>query len=236
MKLAINVGGEGRRIRPLFAGIPKPMIPVNGKPVLERLVEWAGKNAFTELLFLCGFKHEAITSYFGDGDKWGIPIQYSIEHKPLGSGGAIKHAEKLLENTFAYISGDLVCDVSFPRMLESHSRSGAIITVLIHPSTHPEDSDILQIDGCSRVVRFIDKKTAKPPGEKLSNAGLCIMDPAVFEHMDREVFTLETYLYPKLLASGALVNGYVSDELIKDIGTPERLHEIETLLAAQDNE
>jgi mannose-1-phosphate guanylyltransferase/phosphomannomutase len=235
MKLAINVGGEGKRIRHLFADIPKPMIPVNGKPVLERLVEWAGKNSFDELLFLCGFKNEMISSYFGNGSKWGIPIKYSIENRPLGSGGAIKHAaEHLLGNTFAYISGDLICNVNFLKMLDSHSKSGAIMTVLVQSSTHPKDSDILQLGEQSRVIRFIDKKTPKPQGEKLSNAGLCIMEPIIFEHMIEDVFTLETYLYPKLLSSGIPVNGYVSDELINDIGTPERLHEIETLLHAME--
>ena len=113
MQLLINTGGKGTRLYPLTVDLPKPMLPVEGKPVLERLVLWGIEHGITEFVFLNGFKHEMIEDYFGNGKKWGVSIVHSNEPKPLGSGGPLKYAydQGLIKGRSAFIMGDLICHV-----------------------------------------------------------------------------------------------------------------------------
>ncbi len=231
MKLVINVGGKGTRLGHLTHEIPKPMVPLLGKPVLAYLLEWALESQFDEVLLLCGYKHHIIQDYFGDGSNFGIPITYSVEPKPLGSGGPIKYASNHLNDTFAYISGDLVCQVDFSAMLAAHRKTKALMTVTLHESSHPQDSDILKINDCNRVVKFISKHADHTDAGILSNAGLCILEPKVLDYMDQEKFTFETYLYPKLLEAGEHINAYVTEEYIHDMGTPARMKSAEAFLS-----
>lgn len=235
MQLLINVGGKGRRMGALTKEVPKPMIPLCGKPILEHLLEWAKRNHFDEIVLLCGYKHEVIQSYFRNGDKFGIKIVYSIEKEPLGSGGPVKYAEPLLDGTFAYISGDLFCKVDFLKMLEYHKKSNAVMTVLLHETDHPEDSDILQVNENNEVIRFVSKHDDHKNAGNLGNAGLCIMELDTLNFMKKKVFTLETYLYPELLKSGEKVQAYITDEIISDIGTPERLKKIAEIIKKEED-
>lgn len=231
MQLLINVGGKGKRLGNLTSELPKPLIRIYGKPVLQYLVEWAFESSFSEIILLCGYKHELIREYFGDGTRFNLPIRYSIESTPLGSGGPIKNARHMITDTFAYISGDLVCKVNFGKMYLSHLRSQPIMTALLHESSHPGDSDILCVDKQFRVSRFIGKNESHDSDSgNLTNAGLCILETKVFDYMDEDVFTFETYLYPKLISNGEHINGYVSNEVIFDMGTPERLETAEKVL------
>jgi NDP-sugar pyrophosphorylase family protein len=209
------------------------MVPLLGKPVLAYLLEWAVKSRFAEVVLLCGYKHQIISDYFGDGHQFGIPISYSIEPKPLGSGGPIKYAQNHLKDTFAYISGDLICQIDFKAMLDAHLQTQATMSVALHVSSHPDDSDILQIDKHHRVTKFVSKHADHTNAGNLSNAGLCILEPRVLDYMDQDVFTFETYLYPKLLEAGEYVNAYVTEEYIHDMGTPERLRDAEHFLVGE---
>jgi D,D-heptose 1,7-bisphosphate phosphatase len=227
MKLFINTGGIGKRLYPLTKDIPKPMILINGKPMLHYLVDWAKKYNISEIVMMNGYKAEKIIEYFGDGSEFGIPITHSTEPYPLGSGGPLKYALQHIEETFAYISGDLVCEVDLNKMLRFHRQNNSDFTPLLHKSSHPQDSDILKVDEYSRVIKFISKKEDHTDAGNLGNAGLCIIEPKITSLMDKEIFNFETYLYPKILENKFKMMGYVTDELILDVGTPERLKMIE---------
>jgi len=229
----INVGGKGKRLMPLTKNIPKPLVKLNGKPVLEHLVEWAKESGITEVVFLTGHLADKIKNHFGDGSKFGIKIEYSNEDMPLGSGGAIKNARKFVNGTFAYISGDLYTEVNLKKMIQSHKNKNAIMSVLLHKSNHPQDSDILQINDNEEVVKFISKHDDHTGAGEMGNAGLAIMEPEVFDYMKEDVFTFETYLYPKLINSDKFVHGYVSEEYTRDIGTFERLLKTEKYMNAE---
>jgi len=236
MKLFINVGGKGTRLGSLTQDIPKPMILINDKPVLEHLIEWAKANGITEIVLLSGHLHNVIEDYFGDGSKFGVKITHSVETKPLGSGGAVKNAKKYVDGTFCLISGDVVCDIDLNKMIKSHhSSKDAIITILVHESSHPHDSDILKIDDAHRVVKFVGKKDDHTDAGTLSNAGLFIIHPELFYFMDEEQFTFETFLFPKLLSAGKYLNAYVTDEYFHDMGTPERLEKAKKILQKRKN-
>lgn len=231
MQLLINVGGKGKRLGTLTSELPKPMIRIYGKPVLQYLVEWAFESSFSEVILLCGYKHELIREYFGDGTRFSLPIRYSVESTPLGSGGPIKNARHMITDTFTYISGDLICKVNFEKMYLSHERSKPTMTVLLHESSHPNDSDILCLDEQFRVNRFIGKNEIHGSDcGNLTNAGLCILETKVLDYMQEDVFTFETYLYPRLISMSEHIHGYVSDEVIFDMGTPERLEAAEKIL------
>lgn len=227
MRLFINTGGKGERLYPLTKDIPKPMINVKGKPILHHLVDWAKKNNINEIVMMNGYKAEKIIEYFGDGSKFDIPIKHLIEPYPLGSGGPLRYAKHYIDGTFVYISGDLICEVNLTKMLEFHRKNNADITVLLHKSSHPSDSDILEIDENNKAIKFISKYEDHANAGDLGNAGLCIIEPIIAELMDKESFNFENYLYPKILDKGLKMMGYVTNEKIEDIGSQERLKLIE---------
>lgn len=232
MQLLINTGGKGTRLYPLTIDLPKPMLPIEGKPVLEHLVAWAKQYGITEIIMLNGFKHEMIEEYFGDGTKFGISIKHSNEPKPLGSGGPLKyvHDQGLISKTepVIFISGDVICHVNLNKMIDFHKKHNAILTILVHKSDHPQDSDLIQIDQQARVTSMIKKGTLQPGQQfqNLTNAGLTILEPKVFDYLTDEKFTYEHYVYPKLIQAGEPVYGYDTNEYIKDMGTPQRLEKV----------
>lgn len=241
MQLLINTGGKGTRLYPLTVDLPKPMLPVEGKPVLERLVLWGIEHGITEFVFLNGFKHEMIEDYFGNGKKWGVSIVHSNEPKPLGSGGPLKYAydQGLIKGRSAFIMGDLICHVDLKKMITFHEEKNAVLTILVHKSDHPYDSDLIQIDENARMTSMIKKGTLKEgqPFVNLTNAGLTILEQKVFEYLTDEKFTYEHYVYPKLVEAGEKVYGYDTDEYIKDMGTPKRLEKVTKYLQdLQDKE
>ena len=236
MKIFINTGGKGTRLHPLTYNIPKPMVPVGGKPVLAHLVDWGKQNGANEFVFLNGHLHRMIEDYFKNGEKFGVKIVHSNEPKPLGSGGPIKYAEKHIDGPFALINGDSICRVDLKKMTEVHNKAvkaGAIMTVFLHESDHARDSDVLKIDENNRVIKFISKHDDHTDAGNLTNAGLAIIEPRVLKYADKENFTFETYLYPKLLKAGEFIYGYVSNDYLKDMGTIERLKKVESYLLSE---
>ncbi len=227
MKLLINTGGRGERLMPLTKDIPKSLVKIVDKPVLHHLINWAKKQDIRDIIMLNGYKAEKIIEYFKDGKEFDINIAHSIEPSPLGSGGSIKFAKPHINSEFAYISGDLLCAIDFKKMLIFHKKNKADITVLVHKSSHPHDSDILKINEEGMVERFISKHDDHNGAGDLSNAGLCIMHPKILDLMDKEVFTLETYLYPRIIQNNLGFFAYDTDEFIADMGTFDRLKKCE---------
>ncbi|MBS1266204.1 MAG: Bifunctional protein GlmU [Candidatus Woesearchaeota archaeon] len=230
MRAFISTGGKGKRLMPLTSDIPKPMVKLAGIPILERLVLWLKKYGIKEIVMMNGHMQEVIVDYFGDGSKLGVKIYHSNEPKPLGSGGPLRYARKYIEGRFVYLSGDIACKINLKKMIDAHiqaSKNGAIMSVFLHESSHPEDSDILVLDKNKRVARFVSKHDDHTNAGNLGNAGISILEPEVIDYMEKDVFTYETYLYPRLLKAGEYIHGYVSDDFVKDIGTTQRLREVE---------
>src|SRR3989338_9205533 len=230
MRLLINTGGRGERLMPLTKDIPKPLVKIADKPILHHLINWAKKQDIKNIIMLNGYKAEKIIEYLKDGKEFDINIAHSNEPYPLGSGGSIKFAKPHINNEFAYISGDLLCAIDFKKMLEFHKKNKADITILVYKSSHPHDSDILKIDKEGKVEKFVSKHDDHTGAGDLSNAGLCIVHPKIFDLMDKEVFTLETYLYPKIIQNNLRFFAYNTDEFIEDMGTFDRLKKCEDFM------
>ncbi len=233
MKLFISTGGKGTRLSFLTKDIPKPMVQIAGKPVLHHLVEWAKKYNIEEIIMLNGYKSEVIVDYFKDGTSFNIPIKHSNEPYVLDSGGAIKFAQKYISGPFAYISGDHLCDVNLHNMIAFHNKKESQMTIFVHNSTHPQDADIIKVNENNQVIKFISKHADHTDAGKLSNAGLCIIEPEIMGLMNKEVFNFENYIYPKAINQNFKIMAYTTDEFIADMGTPERLKKCEEHLKLQ---
>lgn len=229
MKIVIIAGGQGTRIQSISSEIPKAMIPVAGKPVLEYEVELAKRYGFTEFVFIIGHLGEQIERYFADGTKWGVHIDYFRETKPLGTAGALGLLREQLTEDFFVFYGDTVMDFDMQAMLAFHRKKQADATLFVHPNDHPYDSDIVDIaaDGCVR--RFFHKP--HPDGfvsHNIVNAAVFVFSPRVLEHIEGGVKChIEKHILPRCLDAGLRLYGYVSAEYVKDMGTPDRYYAVE---------
>ena len=228
MKVVIIAGGQGTRIASVNSEIPKAMIPVNGKPVLEYQVELAKRYGFTDFIFVIGYLGEVIKDYFGNGAKWGVTITYYIEQYPLGTAGAMPEIAHLLKEDFFMFYGDTIMDVALDEMLRFHQEHHSEATLFVHPNDHPYDSDIVEINKDNRLVQLHIKP--HPEGfisRNLVNASLFILSPRIIDYVPKgQKANFEKHVFPKCLAEGMPMYGYVSAEYIKDMGTPDRYEKV----------
>ena len=160
MKAVIMAGGKGTRIRSVASDIPKPMIPVLDKPVLQYQIENLRHCGITDIILVTGYLSEAVRDYFGDGSNLGVKISYFNEDSPMGTAGALYYLYRdgLLEDDFLLIMGDLMLSVDFKRFMEAHKASGAYATLFVHPNSHPFDSDLIVTDEVGRLEDFTEDK------------------------------------------------------------------------------
>lgn len=223
----IMAGGKGTRLAEITKDIiPKPMVPLLGKPLLERQVECLKANGVTDIIMVIGHLGEVIREYFGDGSKWGVNIRYFVEEEPMGTAGALPQMGDMLEEAFILLFGDLLLDVDFGRMAAFHNEKQALATLFVHPNSHPYDSDLIQTDDDGRVVGF-DSKHNDRTGywyANCVNAGLYIMERKILEHIpDKQKVDLEKEVLAPLCEQTAKIYAYASPEYVKDVGTVERI-------------
>ena len=243
MKTVIMAGGKGTRIASLAPDIPKPMIPINGKPVLEHEIECLREQGFHDLIITVSHLGHVIMDYFGDGSKispatgkpFGVTIQYFNEEVPLGNAGALLKLKDQLSDTFLLLNGDVFFDVNFNRFVEYHQAKQAEVTLFSHPNDHPYDSGLLIADKDHVVRQWLTKEDSRPEWyDNRVNAGLHVMNRTVLEQcgIDPELVgteadgkILKVDLYRNLLkplCAGGRMYCYDSPEYVKDMGTPER--------------
>lgn len=224
MKVVIIAGGRGTRIASIANEIPKAMIPVAGKPVVEYQIELARRYGFKEIIFVLGYLGEDIKHYFGDGGQWGVHIEYYQEQKPLGTSGALPYLRDRLSEDFWVFYGDTVMDFDMSRMLSFHKIHGAISTLFLHPNDHPYDSDLAEVTDDGIVSTFHPKPHKEGSVyHNLVNAALYILKSRAIDYIPLDQKSdFGSNIFPSMLTSGELIAGYVSPEYIKDMGTPER--------------
>lgn len=225
MQIVVIAGGKGTRLSEHTRGLPKPMIEIGNKPLLEHQILLGKKYGFTTFLFLTGFGAEHIEKYFGDGSRWSVQIRYRRESQPLGTAGAVLGAFELLDETFFVLYGDAMLNVDLARMAAAH-KADASATLFVHPNDHPQDSDLVELDTSGRVVAFHPyPHPSHCYFSNLVNAALYVISKASLAPFRPASHAIDfaKELFPEMLKRQANLYGYRSREYIKDAGTPARL-------------
>ncbi|MBI5728745.1 MAG: nucleotidyltransferase family protein [Candidatus Magasanikbacteria bacterium] len=203
MQVIILAGGLGTRLRPLTDATPKPLLPVKGKPIIEHAILNFAKHGIKDIILSVGYHAQKIRDYFGNGEKWGVKIDYAIETEPLGTGGAIKRAAQGLAGTFLAINGDNLADFDWTEMLSAHRESGAQITLALFPVEDVTQYGIARLDG-SKILEFIEKPTREAAPTNLNNAGGYIFEHTVLTMLPDGKCSIEKDCFEKLAPSGVV--------------------------------
>lgn len=247
MKVVIMAGGKGTRIASVKSDVPKPMIPIAGKPILEWQIECLKSQGLTDITLVIGYLGYVIQEYFRDGSKFGVKIDYFVEDSPLGTAGALFKMPQMTED-FLLMCGDVILDVDFHRFIDFHQANKAWASLMAHPNGHPYDSSLLvteilppQVPGGNpvdthRVVRWMNKEDERLYYKNRVNAGIEIISPELLRETMKhfvprhpetpDKIDLDRDVLKPGICSGRIY-AYDTPEYIKDMGTPDRYYEVE---------
>lgn len=228
MQAIILAGGRGTRLGSITETIPKPMVPVHGKPLIAHQIETLARQNFKEVIVLTGYLGEVLEEFLGDGSKWNINIRIIKEHEPLGTAGCLRQIKSLVNSTSLLIFGDIFFDVDLELFIAHHIKTDALVTIAVHPNDHPFDSDIVEIDEDGYVQDFLSKKSPRTTYGNNVMSGIFVISASIFEHIPgsgKQDFT-EDFLIP-LVKKNVKVASYRTSEYMKDLGTLERLEKVE---------
>lgn len=218
-------GGKGTRIASIASDIPKPMIPICNKPVLQREIECLRDQGFTDIILTVSYMADAIINYFGDGSKFGVRIDYFVEEEPLGNAGALFRIKNKLSDDFLLLNADSLFNIDFNRFVKYHKEKGGLVTLFTHPNSHPYDSGLIFCDDNKSVIKWLSKEENRPEWYKNRvNAGLHVINKKVLDVIiDTPKIDLDRQLLKPLAGSGKMF-AYDSPEYVKDMGTPDRYY------------
>lgn len=232
MKTVIMAGGKGTRISSIASDIPKPMIKICGKPVLEHEIECLRNQGFSDIIITVSHLGHIIMDYFGDGSgispstgkPFGVSIEYFVEEVPLGNAGALFRIKEKLTDDFLLVNADSVFNIDFVRLVKYHEEKKGLVTLLTHPNSHPFDSGLIETDDENRVIKWYTKEEDR--GEYYKNrvnAGIHVLNKSVLNDdlMKNEKIDLDRMILKPLCGSKKMY-AYDSPEYVKDMGTPER--------------
>lgn len=227
MKVVIMAGGRGTRISELFPDIPKPLIPIDGVPVLEREILSLKEQGFDDIILTVGYMAEKIMHYFGNGRRLGVHIDYFVEKQPLGNAGALFQIKDQLTEDFLLLNGDAVFDIDFNRFVDYHKEHDCLVTLFTHPNNHPYDSGLIISDENNIVQKWLTKEDERPQYYKNRvNAGLHVISPKLLEtEINTPKIDLDRQLLKPFSGTGKMIC-YDSPEYVKDMGTPERYYAV----------
>jgi len=218
------VGGFGTRLMPLTKNTPKPMLTVAGVPVTEHQLAMAKAAGITEIVLATSYLSEVFIPYFGDGAKWGMKIKYAVEKEPLGTGGAIRNAAKLLHTneSVVILNGDVLSSHNLSEQIRQHEAHNADVTLHLTQVEDARAFGCVPTDSDGRVSAFLEKM--ENPVSNQINAGCYVFNPRVISTIPLDtVVSVERETFPQLVANGAKVFGYLENAYWLDIGTPRAL-------------
>ena len=247
MKVVVMAGGKGTRIASIKNDVPKPMIEIGGKPILQWQIENLKACGLTDIILVIGHLGHIIQNYFEDGSSFGVNISYYIEKTPLGTAGALFKMPQLTED-FLLMCGDVILDVDFNRLIDFHRKNKALASLMAHPNDHPYDSSLLVTEilppqesgglpvDTHRVIHWLNKEDERYYYKNRVNAGIEILSPALLQEAQKiytprhpenpDKIDLDRDVLKPLIQSGRIY-AYDTPEYIKDMGTPDRYYEVE---------
>jgi len=219
-------GGKGTRLASISGDIPKPMVPICGKPILKHQIECLVKNDLPDIVIVVGHLGRQIVDYFGDGGNFGCKISYFIETDPLGTAGALYKIEKLTGD-FILLNGDIIFDIDLNRMITFHKEKKALATLAVHPNNHPFDSALILTDNNYQVTGWLNKEDERVFYRNQVNSGIHIISSELMKCavQSKEKIDLDRDMLKPSIQTNRIF-AYSTPEYIKDMGTPERYAQV----------
>lgn len=214
-------GGEGSRLRPITVNLPKPLVPVGNRPIMEHILELLKRHGVAEVVTTLHYLADEIQNHFGDGCEFGVSMTHSIEDIPLGTAGSVKQAELFLrDDTFVIISGDALTDCDLSDALRFHREKGSLATLVLSRVPDPSEFGIVITGADGRIERFLEKPGWGEVFSDTVNTGIYILEPEILERMEpRRNYDWSKDIFPELLAEGAPMFGYIMEGYWCDVGT-----------------
>ena len=217
MKAVILAGGLGTRLQPYTNSLPKPMLPLGEKPILEHLIEWVKKNGVKEIVLCVSYLRKKIEDYFGDGKKFGVKIEYAISKKPLATAGQLKTAEKFIDDTFVCLYGDSIYNFSLKNMISDHKRKKSTVTMSLYEYKFNMKYGVIDTTNTGRVTAWNEK----PELSAKINMGCYVMEPEVFQLIPKNKQYGMDDVIQKALSKKKKISSMVSKKGFIDIGDKE---------------
>jgi mannose-1-phosphate guanylyltransferase len=221
MQALILAGGEGTRLRPLTSTVPKPVVPLVDRPFIRFMLDWLRSHGVDDVVMSCGHLASGMRNVLGDGSALGITLRYVEEPRPLGTGGALKYAEPLLDERFFMLNGDVLTDMDLTGQLAQHERTEAQATLALTPVDDPSAYGLVRMDAGGAVSEFVEKPAPDQIDTNNISAGAYVLERSVLGLLEADQpASIERDVFPRLVGEG--LYGYVSDGYWLDIGTPDR--------------
>jgi mannose-1-phosphate guanylyltransferase / phosphomannomutase len=220
MKAVVMAGGEGSRLRPLTSSRPKPLVPVANKPVMHHIVDLLRRHGITDIVATLHYLADEIENYFGDGSEMDCSMAYVVEDTPLGTAGAVKLAQPLLEHErFVIVSGDALTDIDISALVAAHERSGAMATIALQRVANPLEFGVVVTAEDGRITRFLEKPSWGEIFSDTINTGIYVLEPQVFEYMESgKAYDFSRDIFPAMMRDGRPIYGHVAGGYWSDIG------------------
>ena len=222
VQAVVMAGGEGSRLRPLTGNIPKPMLPVANRPLMEHTIGLLKRHGFTDVVATVQFLSSVIRNYFGDGSDLGVSLSYATEEMPLGTAGSVLNASDLLSGTLLVISGDALTDLDLTEVVEFHRERKAAATLVLKRMEDPLEFGIVMTSEDGSIERFLEKPTWGQVFSDTVNTGIYVLEPEVLDMIPPDqAFDFSSELFPAMLDKGLPLFGFVTDAYWTDVGNPE---------------
>jgi mannose-1-phosphate guanylyltransferase len=230
MQALILAGGEGTRLRPLTSTVPKPVVPLVDRPLISYMLEWLGRHGIDDVIMSCGFLASGVRNVLGDGSAFGMRLRFVEEPEPLGTAGALKFAEQMLDERFLMLNGDVLTDIDLTAQIAQHERTQARATLGLVAVPDPTNYGLVRLDDSARVREFVEKPSSdsiaeRPGGDgaeaNFISAGAYVLEREILDLVPAErTVSIEREVWPLLVGDG--LYGFRADAYWLDIGTPER--------------
>ncbi len=228
-KAIVLCGGKGTRLRPYTYTIPKPMLPLGKKPILQYVLSSLARAGITDAYLTVGYLHEQIEAYFGDGKKFGLKLHYSVETSVLGTAGSIIPLMGRMDDTFVVMMGDHLSNLDIAAVIAAHKKSGNIATIALNKKGVPLEYGVADLDADGNVARFREK----PIVENYVNTGVYIFEPEIFEFI-RPGEDFANNVFPRLIEQGKKIGGFVFTDYWLDIGRTTDYEHINQFISVID--